>query len=119
MEETMRSTLHPAPQGGLPVPALPDPDHPAIDSESAALLRGWLQPLIADSPSWPALEQALAAHGYGLAFRNGRLCLMRDDVCLCSMRFVGVGLRDLAPRLGRPTVRPQPGAACGMLCPRP
>ncbi|WP_417677407.1 hypothetical protein [Pseudodonghicola sp.] len=121
MEETMLPNSHSASPTGLPGPALPpDLDHPIIDSEAAALLRGWLQPLIAASPSWAALEQALAAHGYGLAFLNGRLCLTRDGDCLCSMRFVGAGLRDLAPRLGRPAVRPLPGRiACGTLCRRP
>jgi len=121
MEETMLPNSHIGGPAGLPVPALPpDLDHPAIDSEAAALLRGWLQPLIDASPSWAALEQRLAAHGYGLVFHDGRLCLTREGDCLCSMRFVGAGLRDLAPRLGRPAVRPLPGrAACGTLCRRP
>lgn len=98
-----------------PMPAS-HPDMPVMDSESAALLRGWVLPLAAACPSWAALDQALGRRGYGLAFRNGRLCLTRDGDCLCSMRFLGIGLRDLAVRLGRPAVRPLPGGiACGAL----
>ncbi|MDK3019972.1 hypothetical protein [Pseudodonghicola flavimaris] len=97
-----------------------DIDHPNIDCESAALLRGWLTPLIAACPSWAAVEQALEGRGYGLAFRNGRLCLTRDGRCLCSMRYLGLTLRDLVLRLGRPAVRPLPGyPAAGVICLRP
>ena len=99
-----------------------DPDSPPIDSESAALLRCWVQPLIARATSWDALERALALHGYALAFRRGRLCLTRgqDGACICSMRYLGTSLRELSARLGRPAVRPLPGQpAAGVLCPRP
>lgn len=101
---------------------LVDLDSPPIDSEAAALLRCILRPLIARSPSWEALEQALARRGYALAFRNGRLCLTRapDGPCICSMRYLGAGLRELSARLGRPAVRPLPGhPAAGVLCSRP
>lgn len=100
-------------------------DSPPIDSESAALLRCWLHPLIARASSWEGLNRALARHGYALGFREGRLCLTScpDGACICSMRFLGAGLRDLVARLGRPAVRPLPGqAGGGELCrpaPRP
>lgn len=99
-----------------------DPDSPPIDSESAALLRCWLQPLIARATSWEALERALALHGYALAFRRGRLCLTlgSDGPCICSMRYLGSSLKELSLRLGRPAVRPLPGRpAAGLLCTRP
>lgn len=108
--------------GGAPVPTpqAQSPDSPAMDSESAALLRGWLHPLIAGCPSWEALDLALQRHGYRLAFRDGRLCLTREGSCICSMRFLGVGLRELSLRLGRPAVRPLPGQpTTGVLCSRP
>lgn len=95
------------------------PDSPAIDSETAVLLRGWLRPLIDKSASWPALAAALDAHGYALAFRDGRLCLTNrtTGACVCTMRFLGTSLKDLVARLGRPAVRPVPGRpAAGELC---
>jgi len=97
-----------------PAPAhvvMRDLDSPPIDSESAALLRCWLLPLIARATSWEGLNRALARHGYVLAFRGGRLCLIScpDGTCICSMRFLGVGLKVLVARLGRPAVRPLPG----------
>ncbi len=105
-----------------PAPAhviMRDLDSPPIDSESAALLRCWLHPLIARASSWEGLSRALARRGYGLAFRAGRLCLTScpDGACICSMRFLGAGLKDLVTRLGRPAVRPLPGhAGEGELC---
>lgn len=106
----------PAPAGAQ------DLDSPPIDSESAALLRCWLHPLIARATSWQGLQSALAPHGYALAFRRGRLCLTRrhDGACVCSMRYLGASLRELTARLGRPAVRPLPGVpAAGVLCSRP
>lgn len=103
-------------------PGADDPDRPAIDSESAALLRSWLTPLVAACPSWEALDRALDLRGYLLVFRDGRACLTRqaDGGCICSMRFLGVGLTELTARLGRPALRPLPGQpATGILCPRP
>ncbi len=113
---TQASTPIPGPTGSA------DLDSPPIDSESAALLRCWLQPLVARSASWEALTAALARRGYALAFRNGRLCLTLgpDGPCICSMRYLGASLRELSARLGRPAVRPLPGRpAAGVLCPRP
>lgn len=114
-----------APRGGQPsglnlaLHSTDSPDSPAIDSETAVLLRGWLRPLIDRSASWPALAAALDAHGYALAFRDGRLCLTNrtTGACICTMRFLGTGLKDLVARLGRPAVRPVPGRpASGELC---
>ncbi|MDX2485394.1 MAG: hypothetical protein QNK42_17245, partial [Pseudodonghicola sp.] len=119
-------TLHamlaqaPAPARAQPTPS--DPDSPPIDSESATLLRCWLQPLIDSASSWADLTETLAKHEYALAFHEGRLCLTRSagGACICSMRYLGAGLRELSARLGRPAVRPLPGAsAAGVLCARP
>ncbi len=110
----------PAPARAQPGP--PDPDSPPIDSESAILLRCWLQPLIDGASSWDELSDTLEKHGYALAFCEGRLCLTRGPggACLCSMRYLGTGLRELSARLGRPAVRPLPGqSAAGVLCARP
>ena len=88
------------------VPAAPF-DTPAIDCETAALLRAWLCPLLATADSWPGLVRTLDAKGYGLAIREGRLVLTRTDTGrrYCSARFLGTSLRELSARLGRPCVR--------------
>ncbi|TDE41199.1 hypothetical protein [Antarcticimicrobium sediminis] len=117
---TQASATSTAPAQAQPDAA--DPDSPPIDSESATLLRCWLQPLIAGASSWVDLNDTLGKHGYALAFREGRLCLTRGPggACICSMRYLGAGLRELSARLGRPAVRPLPGlSAAGVLCARP
>lgn len=83
----------------------------AVDSETAALFRAFLRPLFDQSASWPALIDTLRAKGYGLGFRNGRLCLTEHvtGARLCSLRFLGMRLSDLVARLGRPFVRALPG----------
>jgi len=85
---------------------------PQVDSETAALFRAVLRPLIAQSVSWSALMDALRGKGYGLAFRDGRLFLINYETGrrVCSLRFLGMPLRDLVKRLGRPIVRASPGA---------
>jgi hypothetical protein len=101
------TTARPRP---VPSPA-PSIDAPAIDSESAALFRAWACPLLARAESWAGLAASFEARGYGLAIRDGRLVLIRraGGECLCSLRFLGSSLRELAARLGRPMVRPLPG----------
>lgn len=88
-----------------------NPDAVPIDSETAALFRAVLRPLIVQSISWPGLLDALAAKGYGLAFREGRLFLTNQTTGrrICSLRFLGTPLADLVARLGRPIVRALPG----------
>lgn len=87
-------------------------DAPLIDSETAALIRAWMCPLIDDADSWSGLARCLAARGYALAIRSGRLVLLQRDTgtVLCSLRFMGTSLRELSKRFGRPMVRPVPGA---------
>ncbi|MGV6847004.1 MAG: hypothetical protein ACWA5A_01365 [Marinibacterium sp.] len=88
-----------------------DPDAPALDCETAALMRGWLSPLIEQAANWPGFLDALKLRGYGLAFRSGRLWLVHRDTSrrVCTMRHLGASMRDLAVRFGRPAVRPIPG----------
>lgn len=94
-----------------PRPAAGHPLTPGMDSETAALLRAWLRPLLEHAPSWAVLARKLEDKGYGLAFRHGRLVLIRreDGALICTARFAGLPLRDMAQRLGRPAVRPLPG----------
>lgn len=86
-------------------------DAPEVDSETAALFRASLCPLISRSTSWPAMMDELRTKGYGLAFRDGRLFLTSHETGrrVCSLRFLGMPLVDLVARLGRPIVRALPG----------
>lgn len=94
-----------------PAGALGNTGTPQVDSETAALFRAALRPLISKSVSWPALMDALRAKGYALAFRDGRLFLTNHATGkrVCSLRFLGMPLTDLVERLGRPIVRALPG----------
>lgn len=97
-----------------PAPAHPATgalDTPDMDSESAALFRAWLCPLLERAETWAGLAATLETKGYGLAIRHGRLVLVRRETgeALCSLRFLGTSLRELAGRLGRPMVRALPG----------
>lgn len=91
-----------------------------LDFETAILFRSCLAPVFDQAQSWPALVDGLATKGYGLAIRHGRLVLTEHDSGkrVCSMRFLGTSLADLAARLGRPCVRALPGqtAAGELLC---
>jgi len=95
---------------------------PQVDSETAALFRAVLRPLIAQSVSWSSLMEALRLKGYGLAFRDGRLFLINHETGkrVCSLQFLGIPLCDLVERLGRPIVRALPGRrADGILMQKP
>jgi len=88
-----------------------NPDTPEVDSETAALFRAVLRPLIVQANSWSNLLDTLGAKGYGLTFRGGRLFLTSQATGrrVCSLRFLGLPLVDLVARLGRPIVRALPG----------
>ncbi len=86
-------------------------DAPPVDSETAALFRAALCPVIDQSSNWPTLMDRLRAKGYGLAIRDGRLFLTNHltGARVCSFRFLGLPLAALVARLGRPVVRALPG----------
>lgn len=88
-----------------------NPDAPAMDYETSAMMRSWIHPLVTQSTCWPSLTEALRRRGYTLGFRDGRLWLTDADSGdkVCTMRHMGSSMRDLASRLGRPAVRPVPG----------
>ena len=77
-----------------------------FDCETAALLRAVMLPLFETSTSWAALIDRLSRRGYRLGFRQGRLCVLNttDGARICGLRFLGLTLRDLVARLGRPFV---------------
>ncbi|SPF79644.1 hypothetical protein [Pseudoprimorskyibacter insulae] len=82
-----------------------------LDIETQVLLRTFLVPVIENATSWPDLRKALAAKGYSIGFRHGRLVLVSSDTGqpVCTGKGLGVPLRDLAQRLGRPIVTMNPG----------
>ena len=86
-------------------------DAPPVDSETAALFRASLYPVISQSPNWATLADRLRIKGYGLAMRDGRLFLtsQQTGARVCSFRFLGLPLADMVARLGRPIVRALPG----------
>lgn len=83
--------------------ALPNP----LDSETRVLLNGFLTPILERAGSWTDLRAQLAAKGYGISFRAGRMVLMNIESgdALCTGRTLGVPLRMLAHRLGRPAIK--------------
>jgi len=88
--------------------ALPAP----IDSESLSLLRGFLTPIFETATDWRALTQTLEQKGYGLALRHGRMVVIDRETgnAVCTGNSLGVPLRSLAIRIGRPLVTIAP---CG------
>lgn len=96
----------------IPQPALRAGSTPDYDSETAALLRCALRPLFEQAQSWDMLSRGMLQRGYRMSFRNGRLCLIReaDGARICGLRFLGLELRDLVARLGRPVVRASRGS---------
>lgn len=79
----------------------------APDVESAILLRSLVLPAFENAASWPQLIEALDGIGFGLAIENGHLTLTEADTgaSICTGRFLGMPLADMAQRLGKPVVR--------------
>lgn len=80
---------------------LPEP----LDSETLALLRTFLRPIVDAAGSWNDLARRLAERGYGMGFSDGRLVILNENgVPICTGRCLGMPLRLLAGRLGRATI---------------
>ena len=93
--------------GGLPAP---------LDSETLALLRSFLAPILQEQDSWTAIAEALATKGYGLAFRDGHLVLLNHDGNpICTGSALGVPLREISARIGRPSIRASADGCKGSL----
>ncbi|MHA6324594.1 hypothetical protein [Roseivivax sp. CAU 1753] len=84
-------------------PSLPD----RLDCETAALMRGFLRPIFEQAQGWADLVTRLAARGYDLAFREGRLVILShdDQRPICTGRDLGEPLITLAARFGRPQLK--------------
>ncbi len=81
--------------------------HRPLDSETAAMLRMVLRPVLDGATDWRGLSRALARKGYRLAFRDGRMLIVDgySDQAISTGAAIGAPLRALAERLGRPPLR--------------
>lgn len=94
-------------------PKLPRP----LDSETRALLSGFLTPILETATSWKDLETRLMAKGFSIGFCTGRLVISNASTGepLCTGQSLGVPLRDLSARLGRPVVKVDKDGQTGRL----
>lgn len=83
-----------------------------LDCETGILLRRTLRTEFDDASCWSSLLKNLKSRGFGLAFRDGRLMLtdVNAEQCICSCRFLGWPLPDLAARFGKLRARPDLGS---------
>ncbi|MFZ5964158.1 hypothetical protein ACOXXX_14525 [Thalassococcus sp. BH17M4-6] len=90
---------------------------PRMDCETAALLRGFLTPILENATSWEDLSERLAAKGYGVAFAEGHLVIVNAESHdpVSTGADMGVPLRHLSQRLGRPCVKVHQGGHSGDL----
>lgn len=96
-----------------PTEGLPSP----LDSETNALLRLFLAPILEKAPDWSTLALQLGAKGYDLCFREGHLVILNDlGDALCTGSDIGVPMARIAERIGRPCVRAHRDGHSGVLC---
>lgn len=94
-------------QGGLPAPR---------DCETLVLLRAFLRPILETAASWQDILVRLSEKGYGLAFREGHLVILDEaGQGLCTGSSLGIPLREIAARIGRPAVRASADGHAGEL----
>lgn len=104
-------------ESSIPSPANAGSDLPGpLDSETQALLHGFLAPIFETAQSWQDLSMRLRNKGYALAFRQGRLVVIGDQgKALCTGGSIGVPMRSLSRRLGRPCIRANRNGLVGRL----
>lgn len=90
-------------QAAQPMGTLPAP----LDCETVALLRGFLTPILESATGWADLADRLDQKGYGIAFREGHMVITDADTDsgICTGANLGVPLRALSARLGRPCIK--------------
>jgi len=98
-----------------PAPRSAPPGEP--DSETASLLRSFMIPAINGARSWSELSAVLEAKGFAIVFRHGKMIFKNIETGreLCTGAFLGTPLRELAARLGRPSVRADADGVTGRL----
>ena len=93
-------------------PTLPAP----LDSETRALLRLFLAPILETATSWEDLGRQLAAKGYHIGFLEGHLVIRNTEgEALCTGSGLGIPLAEISARIGRPCVKAHPGGHSGEL----
>jgi hypothetical protein len=93
--------------------ALPAP----LDCETAVLLRTFLLPILETASSWSTMRDALLHKGYDVSFRMGRFILVNTATGegICTGKSLGLPLRELSTRLGRPSIVAHQGGRSGEL----
>ena len=101
----------------FPHDAVPQAPHPIAwkladsddnpDFETGILLRSLVLPAFETAQSWRDLAEALDSLGFGLAIHHGRLTLTdcSNGTYLCTGRYLGKPLAEMARRLGKPVIR--------------
>lgn len=96
---------------GLPLP---------MDSESRAMLRLFLAPILERATSWGEMAGWLDEKGYSLGFREGRLVVYNDmGEGLCTGSDIGVPMVDIVSRIGKPCIKAHVGGLSGELADAP
>ncbi len=87
-----------------------------LECETLVLLRRFIAPILENAASWDDIAASLAEKGYGLTFRAGHLVIMNDQgMGLCTGRDLGVPLREISNRIGRPSIRAHADGQSGEL----
>ncbi|MDJ0821136.1 MAG: hypothetical protein QNJ09_04890 [Paracoccaceae bacterium] len=81
------------------------------------MFRSFLTPILETVQSWQELKSRLSHKGYGIAFREGHLVILKAETgeALCTGRAMGVPLKELSHRLGRPCVKAHTNGLSGEL----
>lgn len=95
-----------------PTQPLPGP----LDSETRALMRLFLSPILERAKSWSDLSRQLSEKGYGLGFLKGHLVIQnRDGQPVCTGSGLGVPLAQISARIGRPCIKADRSGSSGTL----
>lgn len=88
-----------------------------IDSETRVLLSSFLTPILEQADNWRDLRNRLAAKGYDISFRAGRMVVTNTESgnAVCTGRSIGMPLRALATRIGRPNIKAHSDGVSGEL----
>jgi len=77
------------------------------DCETGIFLRSLVLPAFEKAETWRDLVAALDSIGFGLAIQKGRLTLTdcHSGEQICTGRYLGMPLKDLVKRFGKPVVK--------------
>ena len=77
------------------------------DFETGIFLRSLVLPAFEKAETWRDLVAALDSVGFGLTIQKGRLTLTdcHSGEQICTGRYLGMALKDLVKRFGKPIVK--------------